>query len=176
MKMKHNPMSRRRMGFSLVEVLMAVGIAATSMALLIGLLPAGLSTFREAMNTTVTSQIGQRLLYEAAQTDYNVLTQEPLTKPWRYFDDEGGELQDARGAIFHVVTRVEPTTTIPGPQGGVIQKNLASVIVQVVHNAEDRPIPQATVPASPGDPPEGTVEPDSRFDFVTFTGHVAKNL
>lgn len=176
MKTTTDSKQRRRSGFSLVEVLVAVGIAATSMTLLLGLLPAGLSTFREAMNTTVTSQIGQRLLYEAAQTDYNVLTTAPLTKPWRYFDDEGGELPDATGAIFHVVTRVEPATSIPGPLGGVIQQNLASVLVQVVHNPEARQIPQAGVAAGNGDPPEGTVDPTSSFDFVTFTGHVAKNL
>ncbi|TDU67198.1 uncharacterized protein (TIGR02598 family) [Prosthecobacter fusiformis] len=166
-----------RQGFSLVEVMVAIGIAAAAITLMIGLLPAGLSTFREAMNTSVTAQIGQRLLYESAQTDYSVLVAPPATKPWRYFDDEGSELPDATGAIFHALIRIQPSTSIPsGTAGGTLQPNLATVIVQVALNAENRDIPITTAPGGPADPPEGTIQPDSGFNFTAFTGHVAKNL
>lgn len=177
--MKQTPptvVARLRRGFSLVEVVIAVGIAASTVTLMIGLLPAGLSNFREAMNVTVSSQLGQRLLYEAAQTDYTTLTATPLTKPWRYFDEEGTELPGAAGAAFHVLTRVQPTTAIPTTAGGVAQPNLATVIVQVALNPGGRVLPLAGAPGSNMDPPEGTVAPEAGVTVTTFTGHVARTL
>lgn len=166
---------RSRRGFSLAEVLVAIGIAASTVTLMVGLLPAGLTTFRQALNVTVTSQIGQRLLYEANQTDYTVLTAAPATKPWRYFDDEGTELPDASRAIFHALVRVQSSTHIPAA-GGTVQPNLATVIVQVIYNPENRPLTLTPPPLTPNDPPEGTIQPDPTIQFVSFTSHVAKNL
>lgn len=177
--MKYTPstvVARLRRGFSLAEVVVAVGIAASAVTLMIGLLPAGLSNFRQAMNVTVSAQLGQRLLYEAAQTDYTTLTTAPLTKPWRYFDEEGSELPNAAGASFHVLTRVQPTTPIPTTAGGMAQPNLATVIVQVALNPSDRTLQVAGVPASNMDPPEGTLEQQTGIEFTTFTGHVARTL
>lgn len=170
------PARQPRRGFSLAEVLVAIGIAASAITIMVGLLPAGLTTFRQALNTTVTSQIGQKLLYEASQTDYTVLTAAPATKPWRYFDDEGSELPDSAGAIFHALVRVQSGTEIPAVEGGSLQPNLATVIVQVVYNPDGRILPLSMAPAGPNDPPEGTIEPAAGVQFVSFTGHVAKNL
>ena len=175
--MKTSLFPRSRLGFSLVEVVVAIGIAASTITLMIGLLPAGLSNFRDALNTTVTSQIGQRLLYEAGQTDYAVLTAAPATKPTRYFDDEGTELPDETGAIYHALTRVQNSTAIPSAVGGAAQNNLATVLVQVVLNPENRTLTLAGAPVGPTDPPEGTLDPTSTNQkFATFTGHVAKSL
>lgn len=175
MKISPQPITSRR-GFSLVEIIVAIGIAASTVTLMIGLLPAGLSTFRQAMNVTVTSQIGQRLLYEAAQTDYSVLIAAPATKPWRYFDDEGRELPNATNAIFHALVRVQPTTMIPTAMGGTAQPNLATVLVQVALNPENRDIALTGAAADASDPPEGTIPPDSKIEYTAFVGHVAKTL
>ncbi len=175
--MKTSLPPRSRLGFSLVEVVVAIGIAASTITLMIGLIPAGLSNFRDALNTTVTSQIGQRLLYEAAQTDYQVLTAAPATKPWRYFDDEGTELTSEAGAIYHALTRVQNTTSIPTEAGGTPQPHLATVIVQVALNPENQELPVAGPSTGPTDPPEGTLDSSmTSLKFSTFTGHVAKSL
>ena len=52
-------------GFSLVEVVIAVGVAAFALVALLGLLPSGLKTFKSTMNTAVGSQIAQRVRYAA---------------------------------------------------------------------------------------------------------------
>lgn len=167
---------RLRSGFSLAEVLVAIGIAASAVTIMVGLLPAGLTTFRQALNVTVTSQIGQKLLYEASQTDYTVLTTAPLTKEWRYFDDEGSELPDATRAIFHALVRVQPDTQIPKAEGGAAQANLATVIVQVIYNPQNRVLNITAAPAGPNDPPQGTIQPEPGVQIISFTGHVAKNI
>ncbi|WP_075090587.1 hypothetical protein [Verrucomicrobium spinosum] len=68
-------------GFSLVEVAVASGIAAIGIILLFSLLPSGLTMFRDSMTVTMSSQIAQRLIHEAVQTDYDVLVGAPGEGP-----------------------------------------------------------------------------------------------
>lgn len=129
--------------FSLVEVVLAIGVVAFAFVAIFGLLPVGLTTFREAMGTTVGGQIAQRVLNEAQQTDFDVLidhiarsdaTQDDVTfrapsradQRLRYFDDQGGEvvpqaqtLSDAEKAriIYWVNTRI--TIRTPRPKAAV---------------------------------------------------------
>lgn|GEM_PF-6307406 len=49
----------RRRGFTLIETAFAIGIVAFAFVALIGLLPAGLTNFREAMDPSVGAQIGR---------------------------------------------------------------------------------------------------------------------
>jgi uncharacterized protein (TIGR02598 family) len=104
-------------GFSLIEVAIAVSILAVALVALLGLMPAGLSNFRKAMDTTVTAQIAQRILQDFDQAEFDEvidLTSKRLppdpagqsycapnftfrapkvTAPrFRYFDDQGNEL------------------------------------------------------------------------------------
>lgn len=59
--------------FSLVELVIALGIVSFAMVGLIGLLPIGLTTSREAINTTVESQIVQSLSSDLLITDFSNL-------------------------------------------------------------------------------------------------------
>ena len=61
-------------GFSLVEVVMAVGVAAFALVALLGLLPSGLKTFKSTMNTAVGSQIAQRVFNDMQIADWKDLT------------------------------------------------------------------------------------------------------
>src|ERR1700742_1236811 len=63
----------KRQGFSLVEVVLALGIVAFAFVAILGLIPAGMSTFRQAINISVCSQIGQRVIGDAFQADYDTL-------------------------------------------------------------------------------------------------------
>ncbi len=100
----------RQQGFSLVEVTLSIGVIAFAFVALMGLLPTGLSVFREAMDTTVTAQIAQRITSELQETDYYALLRmanldgsgsDPVTNvdpsygvlPIRYFDDQGNEIR-----------------------------------------------------------------------------------
>lgn len=104
----------RSSGFSLVEVVLAVGVISFAFVAILGLLPAGLHQFRQAMDTSVASQISQRIIQDAQQTDFDILTEvntvakrDPAsTTPFtsmvypaggspravRYFDEQGNEI------------------------------------------------------------------------------------
>lgn len=65
---------RRQSGFSLVEVVLAVGVIAFAFVAILGLLPAGLTQFRQAMDNSLAAQIAQRVIEDAQGTDFDILT------------------------------------------------------------------------------------------------------
>lgn len=166
--------------FSLVEVTIATGIAAIGIITLLGLLPSGMNLFRDAMNVTVSSQIAQRVIKQAVQTDYDTLLgvtagapapAGPVIKPRRYFTDEGFELSadEIGDAVFHVHTRVLPATELPSPTGQVLNRSLATITVQVALN----PGNAGLLVLGDATPESGTLDPDSGISFVTYTSHLA---
>ena len=167
-------------GFSLVEVAIASGIAAIGIIMLFGLLPSGLTMFRESMTVTISSQIAQRLIHEAVQTDYDVLVgatgtgggTAPVVKPWRYFNDQGGEVTSPVEAIYHVHMRVLPSSHLPSTAAANTNSSLATVTVQVVTNPSNRSI--GLRPSSETDPLAQTVDPSSGLHFYTYNSHVAR--
>ncbi len=109
------PSKTKSAGFSLVEVALAIGIVAFAFVALLALLPAGLTTFRRALDISICTQIAQRIVSEAQQADFDVLTdrvnlpvsapnrdysfrmrrpgETPAAPPWiRYFDEQGNEI------------------------------------------------------------------------------------
>ena len=96
---------RARAAFSLVEVVLAIGIVAFAFVALFSLLPIGMGVFREAMDTSVSAQIVQRIVSDAEETDFDVLKDDPgnskggdgnyFALPLRYFDDQGTEVKVA---------------------------------------------------------------------------------
>jgi uncharacterized protein (TIGR02598 family) len=75
-------LARRRsgnLGFSLVEVTLAIGIIAFAIVPMLGLIPMGLSTSRQAVDNTIEAQIIQQLSNQAQQTDFSQLSS--LTTP-----------------------------------------------------------------------------------------------
>lgn len=104
--------SRCDQGFSLVEVTLSLGIISFAFLSIFMLIPTGLNTFREATDASIGSQIAQRVIGDAQQTDYDRLTDEanlpnyPAEPPagftfrapavqapaFRYFDDQGMEV------------------------------------------------------------------------------------
>ncbi len=84
---------RCRRAFSLVEVTLALGIAAFGLVAAVGLIPVGLSTMRDAMDDTAQSMISDRIAGEAALTSFEDLAAKYDSGTTLYFDDEG-QLQD----------------------------------------------------------------------------------
>ncbi len=60
-------------GFSLIEVTLAIGVVAFAFVALLGLIPLGLSTFRKAMDASIGAEIGQRVLNDLQQSDFNTV-------------------------------------------------------------------------------------------------------
>jgi uncharacterized protein (TIGR02598 family) len=109
-----------------VEVVLAIGVVAFAFIAIFGMLPTGMGISRQAMDASVGSQIAQRVINDAQQTDFSELlkdasgktiagTNQTGRKAVRYFDDQGGELTEASRhlAIYHVNTRIMPATAMP---------------------------------------------------------------
>jgi uncharacterized protein (TIGR02598 family) len=118
-------------GFSLVEVAISLGIVTFSLTALLGIVPIGLAHFREAIDTTVSSQLAQRVITDAEQTDFDLLiasaessTADFFVLPERYFDEQGSEVQGndpqaAEKTIYHVRVRgSQPGPANPSSSGG----------------------------------------------------------
>jgi uncharacterized protein (TIGR02598 family) len=91
--MKTNLKQTKRVnsGFSLVEIVVAVGIVATVMVALLGMIPTGLNTVNEAADTMAEIRIAQQLISEVQMTDWD-----DIDTKWNqsdyYFDGEGNKL------------------------------------------------------------------------------------
>jgi uncharacterized protein (TIGR02598 family) len=158
-----------RSGFSLVEVTLAIGVIAFAFVALLGLLPVGLRTFHTAMDTSVGSQIAQRVAGELQETDYFTLLKScspDLSKfqdddgqvgslPRRFFDDQGSEIrvsssgnpssEERRKILYEVFVRVSRAKAVPTTEGSrparLGSRNLATLTIQVVNNPSGSTIP-----------------------------------
>jgi uncharacterized protein (TIGR02598 family) len=74
-------------GFTLVEVTLSMGVISVAMVSVLGLLPVGLTTFRQAMTNTVESQIVQGLSNDVLLTNFDNL--QDLAGEEYDFDNDG---------------------------------------------------------------------------------------
>ncbi len=105
-------LSRRESAFSLVEISLAIAIVAFAFVALLGLLPPGMHNFRVAMDVQASTEIYQRVIADAQETDFDTLISQTNSPdfngiaveiggdadqfyrlPWRYFDEQGQELR-----------------------------------------------------------------------------------
>lgn len=103
---------RREGAFSLVEISLAIAIVAFAFVALLGLLPPGMHNFRVAMDVQTSTEIYQRVIADAQETDFDTLVSQKNSPdfngiaveiggnadqfyrlPWRYFDEQGQELK-----------------------------------------------------------------------------------
>ena len=142
----HSSRTSNTRGFSLIEVAIAVSILTICLVALIGLLPAGMSNFRKAMDTTTSAQIAQRILHDMEQAEFDEIidvanltldnngqpqthfsflapkvnsNQQGLAR--RFFDDQGVELVPSDGKTLSTLQK----------RAGVY-----TVIVRVIPRAE----------------------------------------
>lgn len=85
------PRTFRPSGFSLVEVTIAVAIAALGFVTLLGLLPTGLNMARETSQMSTGARIIQKLSGEMQSVAWEDITWKGYS-PLRYFTSEGTEL------------------------------------------------------------------------------------
>ncbi|MEA3211554.1 MAG: hypothetical protein QOE70_4611 [Chthoniobacter sp.] len=114
--------------FSLIEITLAIGIVAFAFVALFGLLPVGLNVFRGALDTSVRSQIVQRLVADAQQADFDVLKSKGDS--FRYFDDEGTEIEAGKSIYTASLTAKSPSAL---PQSAV-SLNLITLAIKIAKN------------------------------------------
>jgi len=102
-------------GFTLVETVIALGIVSFAMLGILGMVPVGLTHFREAMSNTAESQIVQGLSNDLLAADYSKLTNDYRGKTnFTYFNDEGRLVADSASPsdkIYEV--RVSSSDLVP---------------------------------------------------------------
>jgi len=163
-------------GFTLIEIALTLGVLSFGFLATFGLIPVGMGTYRQAMDTSVGSQIVQRVLNDAKQTDFNTLIGSGTAPSFRYFDNQGNEVTPASttvaiplSAIYEVNTRVSGSTSLPmssGTSSGTGNfPTLATVTVQITNNPGHQTI--KTDPSGVWD--------DSRFYISTYSGMVAES-
>ena len=114
---------RRPAAFSLVEVVISLGVLAFTSVGLFGLLSLGLGHFRTAVDVSTASQISQRVVADLQQMEFDTLLDagantagDFYTLPERGFDEQGSEIvpadpdrptpEESRQMLYRVRIRV----------------------------------------------------------------------
>lgn len=137
---KISPFGRKTTGFSLVEVTLALGIVSFSLVGLLGLLPVGLSNFREARQTMYSAEMIQTLLGKARSMDFTTLQNATQTY---YFDAEGVLLDSQGSSAFYKAEVVNPanlsiaTASIVSASKGdttsVLNGNILPIVIKLTN-------------------------------------------
>jgi len=91
-----------RVGFSLVEVCLAIGIIGTAFIPLLALLSAGFSTMKDSNVDVKASLIAQKLLAAAQMVPFSKLSK--LEEKPKYLDYDGNEVEKDRAVFEASVT------------------------------------------------------------------------
>lgn len=91
-------------GFSLVEVVLALGIMSFALMGIVGLLPVGLNHFRKAVDLTVQAQIAQALTADMQRAPYADISN--MAQPSTYYYDEEGNSTTVDRKIYTATTQV----------------------------------------------------------------------
>ncbi len=127
MKTIHHPNNQ---GFSLIEVIVAMGIVSTVMVGLIGIMPSGVASLHEASTVAIQSRIVQELVSDAQQSTWNDVAPSANTVPqpklteilgtsnMRKYDSQGNLLTGASGAnqsvTYVALTELDTASTSTG--------------------------------------------------------------
>jgi uncharacterized protein (TIGR02598 family) len=96
-----------RSAFSLIEVLLAIGLMTFALLVIFSLLPAGMSSLQDANRQIVQTEIYNTLGAELSSTPFDRLANYQSTRFPAYFDNEGNEVASG-DSIFTVRCQLEP--------------------------------------------------------------------
>ncbi len=108
---------KRRQGFSLIEVTLAIAIVATAFIALLGLIPAGLQIFRTTVDATNITRITTDITTMLQATEFAKLKDLNTTSPLFYYDADGGFLDSDKATIpVYETKRVYAVRVVMGDQ------------------------------------------------------------
>ena len=117
-------------GFSLIEVTIAMAIAAVAVVTLLGLVPQGMETMRAAGDEAIQGRIHQQILNELQMTPFEDINKKSPLDDFHerefYYDSQGEELSDSenqgsvpedrkKGGFAHIYSA---RVSIPSAVGG----------------------------------------------------------
>lgn len=147
----HRP---RCAAFSLIEVVLALGVVALSFLVLFNLIPVGLGMMSSSIDATVGSQIMQRVTTLARQAKFSELgklNRNPGSDSGGemadfFFDDQGVEVADAVNVsdprvVYSAAVVLLPKTSVPGAAGAQVENpNIATINIIIKKNAAAQPL------------------------------------
>lgn len=155
--MKHLIKSRSQAGFSLVEVTLAVAIAALAIITLLGLLPQGLDMARKTSLMINDSNILEQLTHDMENASFDLL---PNQKVKKYYNDQAREVaQDATDLAY--VVEIEPQQVVALPKAEMTQPYMKRMVIRIAATSSP-----AFVFAPLGS--------DTHTPYVTFNQLIAK--
>ena len=119
----------RRRAFSLVEVTLALGLTSFALVAVLGLMPIGFTSMREAVDSTVESQITREIRAKAQQTLFVNLESAFADREF-FFADTGVETtEDAIDRRYTVKTSVD-TPVYPGSENAA-PASLSALTIEI---------------------------------------------
>ena len=131
----------RSAGFSLVEVVLAVGIMALGVVTILGLLPHGMEVSRKTANELAESRIVDSIVGDLQGVKWGAggLPETEVIGQNRYFDDQGLEIEpndpDLEGLLSYVVNVELPPMDVRVPTnqvGAPANVNLRRVVIRII--------------------------------------------
>jgi len=127
-----------RAGFSLVEVVLALGIVSFALLVMMGMVPVGLSTLRDAMNDSVKTQIVQRIAAEAQLTPFGQID-DYISKTY-YFTEEGIQQNSRNGQTLFEVTLQRDDPVYPNSdQVSDLTNSLTAIQIEIARSGTSLP-------------------------------------
>jgi uncharacterized protein (TIGR02598 family) len=111
--------------FTLVEVVLAMGVVSFAMISMLGLLTAGLVTFHDAINATTEAEITQQLANQLELANYSSITNSGVSN--YYFTMEGIPT-NAASAVYLATVSAPAKLTVPGGSATYPTNTLTFVI------------------------------------------------
>ncbi|MBN8710765.1 MAG: hypothetical protein BGO12_00785 [Verrucomicrobia bacterium 61-8] len=119
---------KKTTAFSLVEVVTALGIVSFGLVSMMGLLVAGIGTFREAVNATTEAQIAQQLANKMSLADYSAIVTN--SEKVYHFTQEGLPVQNAGEAIYSAKVSAPTKLLVPGATSDGVS-NTSTVVISI---------------------------------------------
>ena len=102
-----------RSGFTLVEVVLAMGVASFGLISMMGLLTVGLKTAKEAISATTETAIAQQMANQLQVANYSSI-KGLASDTVHYFTQEGIEQPTSTGAIYTATVKIPKALVVPG--------------------------------------------------------------
>lgn len=144
----------RRSAFSLIEVVLALGVLSVSFLVLFNMIPVGLGMMSSSIDATIGMQIVQRVTTLARQAKFSELSKlnrfpgkdSNGEKADFFFDDQGIETVDAQAIaeqnyVYTAAVVLLPKSTVPGAAGAqVVNPNIATINIIIRKNSGKEPL------------------------------------
>lgn len=124
---------RRLPAFSLIEVTLALGVIGFCLLAIFALIPVGLNSARDAIDSTHLSLIvaDVQTRVRSSVTDATFASSNDLTLPALYYDQDGTALPNYTGAVYRVIATVAGDWSANPSPANVNADFLRPVTIQV---------------------------------------------